>query len=576
MIKEHIKAIRALFSKHNINGYIIPSNDEYMSEYTPHYAKRLEYISGFTGSNGIVVILEETSIFFTDGRYLDQSKYQLDPNIFQIFDIKSLPDFKWEKYININNLVGYDPKLFTNLKLKSFSNINLQSIDDNLIDKIWNNQPSKPSSKIYIYPVEFAGQSYEDKIALCRKTLVKHKAEGMIISLADSICWLLNLRASDIEYAPLMLGLVILTHDNLYLFVDSNRMDTQTINQRPEITMLQEEQFPEILKAITGKILVDENSSSNFIMNLLADRNIEKINDPCQLLKACKNDIEIKYAITSHIKDGVAICESLAHISGLQKTRLEMLSEYDIGLLVTEYRSKQDGFVMNSFPPICGFKENSAIIHYFATKDKAKKLSGSGLLLIDSGGQYMGATTDITRTISIGQPTNEQKKRYTQVLKGHIALARIKFPSITTGSNIDVLARQYLWQDCKDYPHGTGHGVGSFLSVHEGPQNINQHSNIILQVGMIISNEPGYYLSGEFGIRIENLVYVKKSDAYDFLEFENLTLVPFAKELIDNALLNSDELDYIKKYYQTIRSKIYPLLSPEAKLWLSNQLAIVI
>jgi Xaa-Pro aminopeptidase len=574
--KERLSAIRRIFKGHNINGYIAPSNDEYMSEYVPDYARRLEYIAGFTGSNGIAVILEDKALFFTDGRYLDQSKYELDLECFEIFDLKYIQDFPWHEHIGIDSSIGYDPKLFTNPKLRIFQNIKLQPINTNLIDEIWSDQPLRPYSNIYIYPVEFAGQSYSEKIDLCRATLRKHQADGMIISRSDSICWLLNLRASDVPCTPLMLSLVILTQDKLYLFVDPKRLDNSVTKKRAEITILPEMQFIETLNSIHGKILVDENSASNFIMDSIKAKNMQKIDDPCQIPKACKNNIEIKHAIDGHIQDAVAMCEFFAYIARLPNSELAQLTEYDLGILITEFRGKQKGYIMNSFNPICGFKENSAIIHYFAKKDSAKTISGSGLLLVDSGGQYMGSTTDITRTISIGEPTSRQKKFYTKVLKGHIALATIKFPVNVTGSHLDVLARQFLWQDFKDYPHGTGHGVGSFLGVHEGPQNINLISKIALQPGMIVSNEPGYYLPGEFGIRVENLVYVTKTDNPNFLGFETLTLIPYAKELIDYSALTSNELDYIKNYYQKLRDIIHPLLSDEAKTWITGQYSLVL
>ncbi|HJD56154.1 MAG TPA: M24 family metallopeptidase, partial [Rickettsia endosymbiont of Pyrocoelia pectoralis] len=311
------------------------------------------------------------------------------------------------------------------------------------------------------------------------------------------------------------------------------------------------------------------------------------------LLKACKNEVEIKHAIDFHVKDAVALCEFFGDLvqchprengdpekrnmdsrlrgNDIEDNGKDIITEHTLGLKITEYRAKQEGYVSDSFPAICGFQENSAIIHYRADPKTAKKIEGQGILLIDSGGQYKGATTDITRTIAIGIPTDEQKKRYTQVLKGHIALAKAKFPkNIIAGANLDILARQYLWQEMLDYPHGTGHGVGSFLSVHEGPHSINLRNKVILQPGMILSNEPGFYIPGEYGIRIENLMYVKENNGW--LEFETLSLVPYAKGLIDIKLLNIDEINYIKAYYQKIKDKIYNLLSGQAQNWLNNEI----
>ncbi len=581
--------IRTLFAKYEIDAYIVPSNDEYLGEYTSENTKRLQYITNFSGSNGLLVICKNNALFFTDGRYLEQSKIELNQNIFQIFDIKILSYFPWDNYLNDDDILGYDPKLFTNSKLKIFSTIKsrLHKLSDNLIDQIWNSKPVAPSSKIYIHPIEFAGQSHSDKIATCRNVISQYFADSMVIVAVDSICWLLNLRASDIPYSPLILGKILITTNQLYLFTDPNRIGQEVINARPEITILAEDKFADILDQ-SNKVIIDENLTSIFIMDLLNNKLVEKIADPCQLLKARKNNIEIEHAINFHIKDAVALCEFFAYLFELPN--LQNYTEYDLGEILTEFRSQQDQYVMDSFPTICGFKENSSIIHYRAKKSQAKKIFGKGLLLIDSGGQYIGCTTDVTRTFSMGRPTKEQKLRYTQVLKGHIALAEIKFPAnITTGGHLDVLARQFLWKEQQDYPHGTGHGVGNFLNVHEGPQNISLRSNVILESGMILSNEPGYYKQGKFGIRIENLMYVKNStncskslseinliakDRIDYLEFANLTLVPYHKELIYNKMLNKDEKNYINKYYQKIEEQVYPLLSNRGKNWLKNQLSL--
>ncbi|WP_341789411.1 aminopeptidase P family protein [Rickettsia endosymbiont of Polydrusus tereticollis] len=572
MINKHIESLRKLFIELGINGYVIPSNDKYMSEYVPEYAKRLEYITGFTGSNGLAVICEDTALFFTDGRYLEQSARELDLSIFQIFDLKDIYLFPWESYIKENAIIGYDPELFTYpLKSRLFGSLKspLHKISGNLVDQIWENQPQEPVSKVYLHDIAFAGISHKAKIEKCRKVLTENSADTIIITDASSICWLLNLRASDVAYSPLMFSLVILTHSQLYLFINPARVGKEIIAVRPEITILPENEFENILLKDSQKILVDDSFLSIHIVDLIVGKEVKKTLDPCQLLKACKNAIEIRHAVNFHISDAVALCEFFAELEGINN--LHELTEYDLAEKLTNYRSSQGGYISDSFPTICGFKENSAVIHYRADQKHAKKIAGDGILLIDSGGQYQGCTTDITRTIAIGVPTSEQKKRYTQVLKGHIALANAKFPKDKiTGSNLDILARQYLWQDHLDYPHGTGHGVGSFLSVHEGPQSINLRNQIILQPGMILSNEPGYYIPGEFGIRIENLMYVKENN--NWLEFETLTLVPYAKELVEFSILNIDEINYIKQYYQKIKSKIYSLLSTKTKIWLDKQI----
>lgn len=570
---QHVSALTSLFDKYQITGYIIPANDEYFNEYTPDSAKRLQYITNFTGSNGITIICKNISLFFTDGRYLEQSKRELNNNYFQIFNINDLANFPWNEHLGNNYCLGYDPKLFTKSKISLFSKIepNLSKIDTNLVDQIWQNK-EQLISKIYIHDIEFAGQPYSEKIALCRKALIDNSANNMIITAPDSISWLLNLRGQDIPCTPLMLGKVIIQIDQVYLFTQLSKISQEVVDARPDITILAEEEFTKILSE-TNKFLIDYSFTSIYLMDLLRGKIVKNIHDPCQLAKARKNNIEIEHAVNFHIKDAVALCEFFADIFSLQD--FSGSTEYELGVKLREFRSQQDGYIIDSFHTICGFQENSAIIHYRADKLNSKKIIGNGLLLIDSGGQYKGATTDVTRTFSIGDPTEEQKLRYTQVLKGHIALSTIKFPKGITGANLDILARQFLWKDEQDYPHGTGHGVGSFLSVHEGPQNISLRSNIPLEPGMVLSNEPGYYKTGEFGIRIENLIYVKKTEHFSsscYLEFDNLTLVPYAKELIDNKMLNIDEQNYLKQYYKKIRQLVYPLLSTRAKKWVDEQI----
>ncbi|WPY00546.1 Aminopeptidase P family protein [Candidatus Trichorickettsia mobilis] len=576
-IEQRISTLRELLKERELYGYLIPSSDEYLNEYVPAYARRLEYISGFTGSNGLAIIMEDKALFFTDGRYLEQSKRELDLELFQIFDQKDLSNFTWSNFVPVNTdsikcKIGYDPKLFSTKTLKNFSGLPLEPgsrSSINLIDQIWIDQAPKPSSPIYTYELEFTGESHESKLNRCRQFLNKYSAESMILTATDSICWLLNLRATDVEFSPLMLSIAIVSQDKTYLFVDVERIEHEVIEQRPELELLPESCLPQIISGLTEKILIDEASASSFVISLLQGKKTQAISDPCQLWKACKNDCEINHAKEAHIKDAVAVCEFLAYLS--TATNLPQSTEYQLALHLTNLRKLQPGYVMDSFPTICGFQENSAIIHYRATPEHTKYISSSGILLIDSGGQYLGATTDITRTITIGIPTQEQKKRYTQVLKGHLALANIKFPNNITGANLDVLARQFLWADYQDYAHGTGHGVGNFLNVHEGPQSINLRNNVALQPGMIISNEPGYYVANAFGIRIENLIYVKKTTDDRYLEFEALTLVPYAKALIDLELITKEEIMQINSYYEKIYNLVYPLLSTEAQEWLLAQ-----
>jgi Xaa-Pro aminopeptidase len=568
MVKDKLHKLRDILNKHDYSGYLISTTDEYLSEYTPEYAKRLEYITGFTGSNGLALILQDTVLFFTDGRYISQSFAQLDDHLFEVFDQQLLADFPWEDYLTEEQKIAYDPKIFSARIIQYIGNIQLTPHEENLIDQIWDDQPKKPNSNIYDYPVEFAGEDYEEKIAKCRDFIAKNNAESLVITNADSVCWLLNIRAHDVEFSPLLLAHVIITQNDVYLFADANRYESST---KKNITILNEENFTDIIDDLNGVILFDKNLCSDYISTLIEAKTSQNIPNPSIAWKAIKNPIEIKHIQAGHIQDAVAVCEILAFTAG---NDVSTLTEYDIGERLTKLREKGKSYVMDSFPTICGFKSNGAIIHYRAEKETAKKLEGSGLLLIDSGGQYFGATTDITRTVSIGIPSAEHIENYTNVLKGHIALASVAFPkNKVTGSNLDILARQFLWKQGKDYPHGTGHGVGSFLSVHEGPQSISLLGAAAkIQKNMVMSNEPGYYVPGQFGIRIENMMYAKESKHPDYLEFEMLTLVPYAKELINVAMLSKEEFSYLKSYCDKIQQLIAPLLSDSAKRWLLKQI----
>jgi len=570
MVKDKLTQLRSTFSEYKINGYILSTKDEYLSEYPPACAKRLEYLSGFSGSNGLAIILENTVLFFTDGRYLTQVLQELDGELFQIFDQKLLINFPWENYATWDKTIGYDPEIFTNKSLLLFKNLNLKPVQGNLIDKIWTERPPQPNSKIYNYDIIFAGEERSDKIAKCRNFLDIHDAEALVITNPEILCWLFNIRASDIEFSPLVLANGLITKENAYLFTEASRIDSNL----SDISIMPQDSLRQMIQEQQGKILFDDSLCSKYISDLIKQKKYQTIVDPCLLWKSCKNSVEIDNMIEGHVIDGVAVVEFL---SFLANEDLSSYSEYDLGIKLTEFRKLGRNYVTDSFPAIIGFQENGAIIHYRALQDSAKKITGNGLLLIDSGGQYLGATTDITRVVSIGQPESKHQEYYTKILKGHLALAMINFlKGSVTGANLDILARQFLWQGGDNYPHGTGHGVGSFLSVHEGPQNISLSSyHTKFANGMVVSNEPGFYVPGEFGIRIENMMYVKDSNNFDFSEFAMLTLVPYEKNLINWQMLTKNEIEYLSKYYKLIEKRIMPHLSIQAKNWLQNQLRLV-
>ncbi len=572
MIYERITQLRKLFYQKGINGYIIPSNDEYFCEYTNIDKKRLQFITGFSGSNGIAIILNKTALFFTDGRYIDQSYIEVDNKIFHIFNQDLIKNFKWVSYISTHDVIGFDPKLFSIKTLIHFQALNLKPEPINLIDHIWLDKPRIIQSDIYLYPEKFAGQSHESKIKKCINFLLEHRAAALLITNPESVCWLLNIRANDIKFSPLLLAHCIVTNNNIYLFIDQSRIDKNVLKILKNISIIDNNKLIEIILNINGKILYDENQCSLYLTHYIKKKSHKNITNPCLLWKACKNSQELKSAIEIHIKDSVAICEFL---SFLKNNAINNYTEYDIAQILVKYREKNDHYIMDSFPPICAYRENAAFIHYKATKKSAKKLSGNGLLLIDSGGQYIGATTDITRTIAIGENLSEKYKNdYTRVLKGNIALNMIKFPKNTIcGAHLDVLARQYLWNNYQDYNHSTGHGVGNFLNVHEGPQKISLNSfDTPLLPGMILSNEPGLYVPGKYGIRIENLMYVDQTNHKDFLQFNTLTMVPYAKNLINLAMLTDYEIKYLDNYYEQIVELVFPLLTTTSQNWLKHEI----
>ncbi len=645
-IEQRLKWLRSLMKESSLIGYLIPSGDEFLGEFIPPCSRRLEYITGFTGSNGFAVILMNKVLFFTDGRYLEQASIQLDSRIFEIFNLRELKNFDWNKYLSTQMAgqvasvsgsyaaeeyyIGFDPRLFTSRFIEALFSINSDKIQlkpnlDNLIDKIWHDQPARPNSKVYDYPIEYAGVSRKEKIERLQHVLQDKKAAAVVITSPEEVCWLFNIRAHDLEFTPLLLSYAIVTGQNAYLFCSPDRIEENPLQSMYEesIILATLDEFDNLVKSIEGVILYDPNFASYHISEMLNSRNAyseqttnnkqlssKKLPSIVQKWKAIKNETELKWMKEGHVQDGVAVIEMLSLLSNTSAEELACISEYDVSVMLTDFRTKRDGYVMDSFSTISGFRENGSVIHYRPYKESAKNLSvtdensnmKAGLLLIDSGGQYMGSTTDITRVVMLGGGSRgsedtlskenaelsiKYKKFYTKVLKGHLQLAMIKFPvGNVSGANLDVLARQYLWKSGLDYGHGTGHGVGSFLSVHEGPCGISLVNSCAIESGMVLSNEPGYYVPGEFGIRIENMMYAcpvevnytedsfeeKFSSGHgDFLEFKMLTMVPYCRDLIDLSMLSCDEIEYLKRYYQTISYNLRHMLSDVARKWFDEE-----
>jgi Xaa-Pro aminopeptidase len=559
-----ITNLRKLFKQHNIDGYIVPSTDEYQNEYTPKSSRRLEYITGFTGSNGYVIIMQDNVHFFTDSRYTLQAKNEL-PDSFEKINYSKLPEFSLG-----SAQIGYNPMLFTQKQVDNLlQKLNLVTLENDLVDEIWDNRPAKPCSNAYIYDMKYAGQSVEDKIIEIRQQ-IKDKADYCLITNPATVCWALNLRASDIEFCPIMLGRLLVSEEKIILFTDISRISREIKEQLNFVSFVAEEELQKYLLAIEDKVMIDPANCPIGLTRVIKHK-VLFLNQSIALVFH-KNNIEIDGAKDAHVKDAVALCEALAWVEVQHKSG-NIITEYEIGQKLTHFRSQQDGYVMDSFPSIIGFKDNGAIIHYRALEANSKKITGDGVLLLDSGAHYLGGTTDVTRNLVFGNPSSEVKKRYTQVLKGHIAITIQHFPENTSGMNLDVLARMFLWNDGVDYGHGTGHGVGNFLSVHEGSVLSMRPSFGAIKPGTILSNEPGFYKDGEYGIRVENLLYTKDL-GNGFLAFENLTLVPYCHKLIDFDIINKAELGYLTNYYATIKSKVRPYLSEEAKNWLDREIIL--
>lgn len=563
-----------------LSAYIVPSGDEFMNEYVPAYARRLEFLTCFTGSAGMAIILENKAAFFTDGRYILQAASQLPKGEYEIINTADVKPAEWLKNnLQEGGVIGLNPMLYSKDNILKYKAITEVSLCDDLIDLIWENKPQKPASQVKIHHFEHSGRSHQDKIFQILKVVKDQNADMLFITAPDSICWLLNIRGGDVPNTPLVLARLLLeVRGDGILFVDLDDAQVKenlTRHLGDRITIQPLNRVNNFVQETADKnILLDKTFAPYLFFSKLEKNNtLVEITDPCTLPKACKNSTEISGSYDAHLRDGVAVTSFLFWLEN--NFRKQNVTEISASDKLIEFRRKDKAFVEPSFDTIAGFASNAAIVHYKASVKTNKTISGNNLFLLDSGGQYFTGTTDITRTIAIGKASSEQKRNFTLVLKGHIAVATAVFPEGTTGHQIDILARQYLWKNGLDYDHGTGHGVGSFLGVHEGPQRISKApSDVALTKGMIISNEPGYYENGKYGIRIENLVVVDDANLSKsnrkFLCFKTLTCVPIDPNLVDFSMLDGQEKKWLQEYHTSICKKLSPLLSKEICEWLAN------
>ncbi len=561
MIKKNIKILRNKFLKYQIDGYVVPKNDEFFSENCEK--NRLKFISNFSGSAGYAIILKKENYLFVDGRYTIQAKIESEEN-FKITD--------YQKIVNcniFNNLtLGIDPKLFTSLQIKSFfsKNNKIKLINKNLIDEI-SKKKTNVSKPFFSIKTDIAGENYKSKINKIRNFIKKNKSDWMFVSAPENVAWVLNIRGYDNPNSPIPNSHLLISKKKMYLIAKRKNQNDLIKNKKfnnNEIIPIKD--FKNLIKKISGKkIIVDIRSCSYFYENIFSKRfKILKKDDPIYLLKSIKNKSEIKNMIKSHIFDGVALTKFIYWIKEVNKKKI---SEFDAQNKLEKFRKKNQAYLYPSFNTIAGAGANGAIVHYRALKQKTKIIENDDIFLCDSGGQYKYGTTDVTRTICFSKPKKNIKNIFTKVLKGHIAVATSDINLNKNGQLIDKRARRFLKKIGLDYEHGTGHGVGFFSNVHEGPQSISKHNKVKILEGMILSNEPGFYKKGKFGIRIENLIYVKKFKKKLF--FENLTLAPIDIDLIDFKQLSLKEKNYLFKYHIMVYSKLAPFLNRKEKKWLA-------
>jgi Xaa-Pro aminopeptidase len=568
MNKNRIKILKKLIHINGLDGYIIPKNDAYFSEYSS--PDRLKIFTNFSGSAGFAIILKKENYLFVDGRYTIQAQIQSG----KYFKIIEVPQFSTEYILKKTKkklLLGFDPQLFTNssLKKKFTKKFNLLPVTENLVDKIYKDNSKKTIYPFYVLDKKIAGEASSSKINRLIKIMKSKNIDNIFISAAENVAWLLNIRGKDNPHSPIPNCKIILTNTRKIFFFSCPKkinIIKKHYNYKNIIFCTYQDFLKTINKLKGNDFIIDSSTCSVSNENLIkASFNIRGYVDPCYILKSIKNKSEITGMINAHIEDGLALTKFIYWIKNINKKKI---TEVDAQNKLEKFRKLNKNYLFPSFNTIAGTGSNGAIIHYRATNKKTKIIKENDILLCDSGGQYKYGTTDVTRTICFSSQKKSIKDIFTKVLKGHIAVARTDLKFNKTGKQIDIRARKFLKESGLDYSHGTGHGVGFFLNVHEGPQSISRYNSIKIKKGMILSNEPGFYKKGHFGIRIENLIYV--NEIKNKLFFENLTLVPIEKELINFKLLNKNEKDYLFRYHLKIYTTYSKFLNPNERKWLAS------
>lgn len=582
-----LKALRQELKRRGLDGFFVPHADEHQNEYLPASAERLFWLTGFSGSAGLAIVLRDRAAIFTDGRYTLQLRSQVDTGVFEPRNVGDETPYDWlQRRLSPGDRFGYDPKLHTVEgagKLEEAcggAGAVLVACETNPVDAVWTDRPAAPLGPVALHPLSLAGESAESKIARLRAKLGELNADALILTRPDCIAWLFNIRGSDIAHTPVPLAFALLPRGEErlpQLFIDSRKLGNETMSALAACARVRE---PDALEAALAElreqemsVRLDPATATQWFEQRLSGgaARIQHGPDPCMAMKARKNETEIEGARAAHLRDGAAMTRFLAWLD--REAPRGGIDEIKAAQRLEAFRAETGRLKELSFDTISGAGPNGAVVHYRVTRASNRRLTPDSFYLVDSGAQYEDGTTDVTRTVLLGRATDEMSDRYTRVLKGHIAIATARFPVGTTGTQIDPFARRALWEAGLDYDHGTGHGVGSFLAVHEGPARIAKVETVALEPGMILSNEPGYYKAGAYGIRIENLVLVRAAVEVEggerpLLSFETLTLAPIDTRPIRPELLTAEEIQWLNAYHARVREALSPHLGGDDKAWL--------
>ncbi len=583
-IQQRLAALREYMQKADLQAFIIPSSDVHQSEYPAEHWQSRQWISGFTGSAGTVVVTLSDAGLWTDSRYFLQAENELQDSTIRLFK-SGLPDTpgiaQWlTSCLPQGAVVGVDGNVYSAREMQNLqAELQVAGLQVNVacepFGEIWTDRPPIPENPVFVLPDASVGLSVAEKIEAVNERLSHLGADALLIASLDTVAWLFNMRGNDVAYNPVFVAFAYVSKSESVLFIHPKKINSDQIRhlQTEGVTVAHYDKVYEFVSRLSGqRICVPSDKVSYTLYQAVATKNtIVQAISPADMLKATKNETELNGIRSAMRKDGVALVRFFRWLE--QAVPQGNVTEHTIAEKLVEYRSEQPQFVGESFGTIAGYMANGAIVHYHAHPHTAATICPDGLLLVDSGAQYIDGTTDVTRTVAVGTVSDEMKQDYTLVLKGHIALARASFPEGTRGAQLDVLARQYLWQNGANYLHGTGHGIGHFLNVHEGPQSIRAEENpVALQVGMVLSNEPGVYRAGQYGIRLENLIAVatkgEPTEFGQFLHFETLTLCPFDLTPLNSSLLTEEEKDWLNAYHEVVYRELAPLLLPDEVEWL--------